>query len=121
MTPQKHPIWSKVGEGQRKISLRGTNETIQQTLLRAPNNRLLIWSWNSLGGTYTTNPYLAKLLLAKAKLFGQRDDGAVVIITAPYEGTPESAASSLQSFANDMLPAIDASLNEVAKQETHAH
>jgi exosortase A len=121
MIQQKHPIWSKVGEGQHTISLRGKNETIQQTLLRAPNNRLLIWSWNNLGGIYTTNPYLAKLLLAKAKLFGQRDDGAVIIISTPYEGTLESAALSLQSFANDMLPAIDANLNEVAKQETHAH
>jgi len=121
MIQQKNPVWSNVGEGQRTISIRGKNETIQQTLLRAPNNRLLIWSWNSLGGTYTINPYLAKLLLAKAKLFGQRDDGAVIIITAPYEGTPESAAVSLQSFTNDMLPAIDASLNEVAEHEAHAH
>lgn len=120
MIKQKHSAWSNVGEAQHKISLRGKNGTIQQTLLRAPNNRLLIWSWNSLGGTYTINPYLAKLLLAKAKLLGQRDDGAVIIITAPYEGTLESAALSLQSFANDMLPAIDASLNEVAERETHA-
>jgi len=120
MIQQKHPVWINVGEGSRIISLRGKNETIQQTLLRAANNRLLIWSWNSLEGTYTTNPYLAKLLLAKAKLSGQRDDGAVIIIAAPYAGTPEAAALSLQTFANDMLPAIDASLNEVAKQETHA-
>jgi EpsI family protein len=120
MIQQKNPVWSNVGEAQRKISLRGKNGMIQQTLLRAPNNRLLIWSWNSLGGTYTINPYLAKLLLAKAKLFGQRDDGAVIIIAAPYEGTPESAAVSLQSFTNDMLPAIDASLNEVAERGIHA-
>ena len=121
MIQQKHRVWNNVGEGQRTISLHGKNETIQQTLLRAPKNRLLIWSWNSLKGTYTTNPYLAKLLLAKAKLLWQRDDGAVIIITAPYEGTPGSAASSLQSFANDILPAIDASLNEVAEHGTHAH
>ena len=121
MIQQKHRVWNNVGEGQRTISLHGKNETIQQTLLRAPKNRLLIWSWNSLKGTYTTNPYLAKLLLAKAKLLGQRDDGAVIIITAPYEGTPESAVSSLQTFANDMLPAIDASLNEIAEHGTHAH
>ncbi|CAH1193181.1 EpsH [Candidatus Nitrotoga sp. BS] len=121
MIQQKHPVWNNVGEGSRIISLRGKNETIQQTLLRAANNRLLIWSWNSLEGTYTTNPYLAKLLLAKAKLSGQRDDGAVIIIAAPYEGTPEAAALSLQTFANDMLPAIDGSLIEVAEHGTYAH
>jgi exosortase A len=121
MIQQKNPVWSNVGEALRKISLHDKNELIQQTLLRAPNNRLLIWSWNSMGGIYTINPYLAKLILAKAKLFGQRDDGAVIIIAAPYEGTPESAAVSLQSFTNDMLPAIDASLNEVAEHEAYAH
>ncbi|MEO6423353.1 MAG: exosortase A [Candidatus Nitrotoga sp.] len=121
MIQQKHPVWSNVGEKQRKISLRGNTETVQQTLLRSSNNRLLIWSWNSLEGTYTTNPYLAKLLLAKAKLLGQPDDAAVIIIATSYEGTPESAASTLQSFANDMLPAIETSLNAVAGHGTNAH
>ncbi|CAH1385700.1 exosortase A [Candidatus Nitrotoga sp. M5] len=121
MIRQKHPLWSNVGEGPRKISLSGKNETILQTLLRAGNNRLLIWNWNSLDGTYTTNPYLAKLLLAKDKLFGRQDDGAAIVIAAPYEGTPETAASSMQSFVNDMLPAINSSINEVAEHGTHAH
>ena len=115
MVRQKHPVWNNVGERQHTISLRDKNETIQQTLLRSPDNRLLIWSWNNLGNTYTTNPYLAKLLLAKAKLLGQQDDGAVIVIATNYDGLPESAAPILQSFANDMLPAINASLNAIAK------
>jgi exosortase A len=116
MVEQKHPEWSNMGETLRKISLRGSNETIRQTLLRSSSQRLLIWSWNHLAGMYTVNPYLAKLLLAKARLFGQRDDGAVIIIDSAYEGTPESAGNALKAFIQDALPAIQQSLDQVSRQ-----
>ncbi|HWQ94595.1 MAG TPA: exosortase A [Gammaproteobacteria bacterium] len=118
MIKQKHPVWSNVGEGTREISLSGGKATIQQTLLRAPAQRLLIWSWNRLAGTNTVNPYLAKLLLAKSKLLGQHDDGAAIVIAAPYavEESPEKAASVLQAFVQDMLPTIQKSLGNVSQQ-----
>jgi EpsI family protein len=116
MVMQKHPVWSTVGEEQRVISLRGNNETIQQTLLRAPDKRLLVWSWNSLAGTHTVNPYLAKLLLAKARMFGQQDDGAAIIINSPYEDTPEAAELAMKAFIQDTLPAIQQSIVQVSGQ-----
>ena len=116
MVKQKHPVWSNVGEAPRLISLRGRNETILQTLLRAPGKRLLVWSWNSLAGTYTVNPYLAKLLLAKARMLGQQDDGAAIIINSPYEDTPEPAALALKAFIQDTLPAIQESIAHVSRQ-----
>jgi len=116
MVAQKHPVWRNVGEAPRVISLSGRNETIQQTLLRAPDKRLLVWNWNSLAGTYTVNPYLAKLLLAKARMLGQQDDGAAIIIDSPYEDTPESAALALKAFIQDMLPAIQGSIAQVSRQ-----
>lgn len=118
MVRQKHPVWTNVGEEAREISLPGGKVTIQQTLLRAPAQRLLVWSWNNLAGTNTINPYLAKLLLAKSKLLGQRDDGAAIVIAAPYgvEESPQAAASVLQAFVQDMLPAIQKSLVNVSQQ-----
>ncbi|BCB26594.1 exosortase A [Sulfurimicrobium lacus] len=120
MIMQTHPVWSNVGEAQRAISLHGKNETIQQTLLRAPAQRLLVWNWNSLGDTYTVNPYLAKLLLAKERMLGQQDDGAAIIIAAPYEDTPEPAAAALRAFIQDMLPAIRESIVKVSQQQAAA-
>ena len=116
MVTQKHPRWSNVGEEHRVISLRGRDQAIQQTLLRAPDKRLLVWSWNSLAGTYTVNPYLAKLLLAKARLLGQQDDGAAIILDSPYEDTPESAAVALKAFILDMLPAIQENIAHLSRQ-----
>lgn len=116
MVKQKDPEWSNVGELTLEISLGNRRETIQQTLLRSPNQRLSVWNWNSLLGTYTINPYLSKLLLAKAKLFGQQDDAAAIIIAAPYEDSPETAALAMQAFIQDMLPAIRTSIEHASRQ-----
>ncbi|PWB56141.1 MAG: exosortase A [Nitrosomonadales bacterium] len=116
MVMQKHPVWSNVGETRRVVSLRGEKETIQQSLLRAPGKRLLVWSWNSLASIFTVNPYLAKLLLAKARILGQHDDGAAIIIGSPYEDTPEPAELALNEFIQDALPAIQESIVHVSRQ-----
>lgn len=84
--------------------------------MRAPDQRLLVWSWNHLAGRNTINPYLAKFLLAKERLFGQRDDGAVIIVNTEYEETPEKAAEILSEFIKDTLPDIQQSLDKLSSQ-----
>jgi EpsI family protein len=67
---------------------------------------LLVWNWNRIGEISTINAHFAKLLEAKARLLGQRDDAAAIILSSPYDGDMESAAAVLQEFIDDMLPAI---------------
>jgi len=116
MIQQKHPIWNNVGEKGQMIDLDGYPTTIQQTLLRAPNQRLLIWSWNHLAGFSTINPYLAKLQLAKTKLFGQRDEATGVVIASEYEGSPNLAESAMNAFLKDMRPAIRTAIAAASSQ-----
>ena len=116
MIQQKHPRWNNIGEELRPILLNGNKQMIRQTLLRAPDQRLLVWSWNHLAGRNTINPYLAKFLLAKERLFGQRDDGAVIIVNTEYEETPEKAAEILSEFIKDTLPDIQQSLDKLSSQ-----
>lgn len=116
MVHQKHPVWSKVGEGYRTIVLAGRQERVVQTKLRSPAQRLLVWNWNRIQEQDTVNPYLAKLLLAKTRLFGGRGEGAVIIIAAPYDEQPEEAVPVLQAFLNDMLSSMEASLKDVSHQ-----
>ena len=114
MVRQKHPVWSNVGESMRTAMIEGKPLQIVQTKLRSPRLRLLVWNWNRIDNTDTVNAHLAKLLEAKAKLLSARDDGTAIIISTPYEDNPESATETLQEFISDMLPAIDASLRQVA-------
>ena len=118
MVVQKHPVWSNVGELRRKENLGTGPLGIRQTQLRSPPQRLLVWDWMSISGHELTNPYLAKALFARSKLLGRRDDGAAIIIAAPYEGEPDDAADTLREFALEMAPSIEAALARVAGQTT---
>lgn len=114
MVPLKHPVWGKVGESALAATIGGKPLQIIQTKLRSPSLRLLVWNWNRIDNTDTVNAHLAKLLEAKTKLLGARDDGTAIIISTPYEDRPESATETLQEFIVDMLPSIESSLRQVA-------
>lgn len=111
---QKHPVWNNVGESKRAVTVGSQPLQIVQTKLRSPTLRLLVWNWNRIGDTPTVNAHFAKLLQAKARLLGQRDDAAAIILSSPYDGDMESAATVLQEFVGDMLPAIETSLKQAA-------
>ena len=114
MVVQKHPVWSNVGELRRKENLGTEPLSIRQTQLRSAPQRLLVWDWLNISGYELTNPYLAKLLFARNKLLGRRDDGAAIIVATPYEGEPDEAADTLREFALEMTPSVAASLARVA-------
>jgi hypothetical protein len=58
---------------------------------------LLVWNWYQIEGAFTDDDYMAKLLLAKARLFRSRQGYAAIAI-----GTEErpgvEAAAVLQEF-----------------------
>jgi exosortase A len=112
MVRQKDPVWSNLGESSRPALVGGNTLTITQTKLSSRNLRLLVWNWSRVDDTDTANAHLAKLLEAKAKLLGERDDGAAIIISTPYEDRPDAAAETLQKFMSDMLPAIETTLRQ---------
>jgi exosortase A len=114
MVLQKHPVWENVGESHRGEPLESGPLELKQTLLRSPSQRLLIWDWMYLDGRRTTNGYLAKILLAKSRLFGEPDDGVAIIVAAPYSERREYADAALREFLKDMLPGIEASIRAAA-------
>lgn len=113
MVVQKHPVWANVGESHRKEDLGKGSLTLRETRLRATGQRLLIWDFFHISGHELTNPYLAKLLLSRNKLFDRGDAGAAIIIAVPYDNEPEAAADTLREFARAMAPSIDAALAQV--------
>ena len=109
MIRQKHPIWSDtmitpetVQVGPRRLHLQ------QHQLASRRGERLLVWTWYLVGDRHTSNPYLAKLLEAKSRLFGRRGEAALIAVAAPYSEHKEAAAKTLSAFVESMLPAIDA-------------
>jgi EpsI family protein len=72
-----------------------------------------VWDWFRIAGHDLSNPYLAKLLLAREKLLGNGAGGAAIILATPSGQGPGAAEETLQEFAREMLPAIQAALDRV--------
>lgn len=104
-------LWAKAGESGRTLSRGGQEIPAVQTRLRAPHARLLAWHWYWIEGRRTVNPYFGKLLEGVSRLSGTGDDAAVVILYAPYDDRPEEAEAPMRDFLEQMLPALERSLN----------
>ena len=112
---QKHPIWRQVSHSEAELEINGQVVDVWQGRLRATHGQnLQVMYWHWLGGRFITNPYLSKLLVAKAKLLGQPRDGAVIVLATEYAEVSENAKVRLQQFAAAMLPAIRLQLDRVA-------
>lgn len=83
---------------------------VRETTVQTATRSLLVWQWYWAGHQFTANDYAGKLLQAKDKLLLRGDDGAVLLLVAPYDGNPEQARASLRAFLNENLTAMDAAL-----------
>lgn len=110
MVAQKDPVWESLGESARVEDLGHGPAPVRQTRLRSADQHLLIWDWYRISGRDLSNPYLAKLLLARERLLGRGGDSAAIILAAPDERQPRRAEETLRQFARDMLPSVDAAL-----------
>lgn len=113
MVVQKDPVWAQIYQagGTRDLGL-GAVE-IRETRIQSAGQRLLIWDWFRIAGRDLSDPYVAKLLLAREKLLGESDGGAAIILATPYDERPGGAEDTLRRFAREMLPSIDATLAKV--------
>jgi EpsI family protein len=57
-----------------------TDHAAVESKLRYKSTSLLVWRWYWVDGQYVANPYWGKILQAKSRLLGQRDDGAIVVV-----------------------------------------
>ena len=83
---------------------------LRETIVQTPTGKLLVWQWYWVGGRFIANNYIGKLLQAKDKLLLHGDDGAAMLLSAPYDANPEQARLSLHTFLNTNLLAIEAAL-----------
>lgn len=113
MVVQKDPVWQQIGQSLRPEDLGRGSVKVRETRLKSAGQSLLVWDWFRIAGHDLSNPYLAKLLLARERLLGHGADGAAVILATPYGGGPGHAEDTLREFSREMLPSIDAALARV--------
>ena len=102
--------WGNIGESALQVDAGGAAIRVQEAQLRSSGQHLLVWYWYWIERGHVANPYLGKLLEAKARLLGKGDDAAVVILAAPYDAVPDEARALLRDFLTAHLQRLDATL-----------
>jgi exosortase A len=102
--------WDQTGSAVRSEQLAGTAFTLRETRLQSPTGKMLVWHWKWIDNRVTANDYAGKLWQAQAKLMFRGDDGAAVMVTAPYDEDPEVARTAMRAFLEANLTPVEAAL-----------
>jgi EpsI family protein len=110
--------WRRVGERTREVMVDGRPLRVIETSLLLSGSgsarRRTAWHWYVVSGEPTTDPYVAKLLEAKARLTGGWDGSAVIALAADERSRPGAAEEILASFVRAHSDAIRRSVGPAA-------
>ncbi len=98
------------GGALRTEQLAGRALVLRETRMQGPSGNFLVWQWMSIAGQPLTNAYAGKLRQAGLKLAMRGDDGAAVMVSAPYGEHQDDARSALRAFLDANLTAVESSL-----------
>jgi len=102
--------WHEVDATSRVETMAGRPIGLRESTLRGPQGTLLVWSWKWIGGHYTNSDIAGKLWQARSKALLQGDDGAALMLYAPFDESPEAARSALRGFLAQQGAALDRAL-----------
>ncbi len=109
------PVWQETQATGRNISLHDSTVPVTEEKLVSGDRQLLVWEWYWVDGHWVNNPYIAKILEAKSRLWNHRDDAAVIVIATPYIDRM-AAEANLHDFLQQMLPSLNYLLNHAHRQ-----
>jgi EpsI family protein len=89
-----------VSETQRSIMIDGRQLDVYQAVVRSHPASRMVWRWYWVGGTFTSNPYYAKLLELKARLTASRPSGATITLWREYDKDESKTGTDMQDFLN---------------------
>lgn len=107
---EKDPYHQRDSE-MRTESAGGRHMTLRESAIEGPDGQLLVWHWNWVDGQPVSNAYVGKVLQVRARLHFRGDDGAAIMLSAPYtEQDRQAARAALRAFLDAHLHALDAAL-----------
>ena len=97
--------WTTARSGERSVVVDGQAIRVRETLLISSQGKhRLVWSWYWVADEFTASAPYAKLLQARAQLFGGPIGAAVIAIAAESDRVPAQAATVLQDFVDRSAP-----------------
>ena len=96
--------WVGAEAGQRQAAVDGAALTLAYRRLLSAGVGRVVWYWYWVDGRFTSNPYMAKALQAKARLWGGEGAAAVVAIAAEETAAPQGVDDLLRDFLKHADP-----------------
>lgn len=100
----------QVGSGARTEQLAGRPLAVREARMSGPGGTFLVWYWYWIDGSHTASDMKGKLIQAKAALLFHGDDGAAVMVAAPYGESPDEARAVLRDFLQTEGDAVERAL-----------
>lgn len=102
--------WQHVATTNRRESFDKRDLVVREARILDGSAQILVWHWYWIDGAFTPSDYVGKLLQAKEKFLMRGDDGATVMVFAPYTANPEEARAAMRSFLSQHLLTLEAAL-----------
>lgn len=102
--------WHETGSALRDETIGGKRLRVRETTVGGTEARFVVWQWYWIGGATTPGDYAGKLLQVRQKFLTGSDDGAAIMVFAPYDEDPATARPALRAFLRSELAALDAAL-----------
>lgn len=113
---QSTPKWAVTKTHKKTILIETQKFHLISTLVKGPQQNLLVWKWFRVGHFSTENAYLAKFRELESRLFTGRRDAAIFVIATPLgigdtEDEVKLASARLKNFVANVIPKYEKSLD----------
>lgn len=97
--------WAAMRDSQRLIVVDDQPVQARETVLRSKSGEhRAVWSWYWVANEFTASAPYAKILTAKAKLFGKPAGSAVIAVMSTYDPASPLPSAQLQGFLDSCPP-----------------
>lgn len=111
--------WLRSGESNRSAVIDHHPVLMHEIFAQSDNSSLLVWYCYWIDGTFTSNAYWAKFLLAKSRLSRSNQGAAIVAVATDDLGQRKDSAAILQDFLNHVVFSLDAKKQALAPNSPH--
>jgi EpsI family protein len=96
--------WLVLAHGEGRLADGARALPVRRLEVRAGAQRRLVLVWYWVGGRFTADPLVAKLLQAKAALLGGPGAAAVIVASSPYAAEPREAGRTIEQALEALEP-----------------
>jgi exosortase A len=94
--------WRHLGRSRGSVALADGRRPVDEQLLGSATQKRVVWRWYEIGGRFTADERVGKLLGAWARVTRDPHGSALVAVAASYESRPEEGRETLSQLLRDL-------------------